>query len=110
MRVVNTMFIVHEKSQMFGFVLWHSRLEQKLRYNNTIHQVLPFRVNMEVLLKPVAEEAYAITVKEEVFIRILTFRLSVLYILQSSLLEEIIVFESHSYKIHLINFSFAPGN
>ena len=42
---------------MFEFVLWHSKLEQKLCNICTVHQVLHCREKTEVILMPVAEEA-----------------------------------------------------
>ena len=50
---------VNEQSPIFGFVLWHSKLEQKLHNICTVHQVLHCREK--------TEEADASTVREEVF-------------------------------------------
>ena len=58
---------VNEQSLIFGLVLWHSKLVQKLRNVCTVHQVLLFREKTEVLLMSVAIEGDASTVREEVF-------------------------------------------
>ena len=57
----------NEQSPIFGIVLWHSMLEQKLCNICTVHQVLHCREKTEVHLMLVAEEADASTTREEFF-------------------------------------------
>ena len=57
---------VNEQSPIFGFILWHSKLVQKLSNICTVHQVLLFKEKMEELLMSVAVKGDASAVRDEV--------------------------------------------
>ncbi len=57
---------VNEQSPIFGFILWHFKLVQKLSNICTVHQVLLFKEKTEELFMSVAVKGDVSTVREEV--------------------------------------------
>ncbi len=57
---------INEQSPTLRFILWHSKLVQKLSNICTVHQVLLFKEKTEELLMSVSVKSDASTVREEV--------------------------------------------